>query len=243
MIRPHFVRNLLVSVDYYDIRIKNAINTASAEDVAKLCVDQPTLDNPFCALFTRSATTGFVNGFSLTPKNVAGISTNGFDLALDWTYTPSASIGQLNLHLVGNYLRSLKRVASPGAEVENQTEYDVTATGGAAPKYSGSATLNWRKGAFSLTYDVQYWSKTLRFTREQLAGQPDIVAPQYIRYKERWLHGAQASLDIAKRFNLYVGVENLFDTKPDVGAVAYPVPAVGRSFYAGFRASLGGKGL
>ena len=243
VLRPRFIRNLLISADYYDIRIKNAINTASAEDIAKLCVDQPTLNNPFCGLITRNPTTGLINGYTLSPQNVAAISTSGYDVALDWTYTPSDKLGRFNLHLVGNYLRSLKRVASPGAAVENQTEYAGTASGGASPKYSGSATLNWHKGPFNLTYDVQYWSKTLRYTREQIAGRPDIVAPQYIRYKERWEHNAQVSVDIAKRFNFYLGVDNILDTKPDVGAVAYPVSAVGRSFYAGFRVALGGKGL
>lgn len=242
VLRPHFVPNLLLSVDYYQIRITNAINTASAEDIAKLCVDQPTLNNQFCGLLTRNPSTGLINGYTLNPQNVAAISTSGYDVAINWQYKPSPQVGTFNLHLVGNYLRSLRRVASPGAAVENQTEYSLTASGGASPKYSGSATLNWQKGPIGLTYDVQYWSKTLRYTREEIAGQPDIVAPQYIRFKGRWLHNAQASVDIDKRFNFYLGVENLLDTKPDVGAAGYPVSAVGRSFYAGFRVALGGKG-
>jgi iron complex outermembrane receptor protein len=241
VLRPRFLPNLLISADWYNIRIRNAINTASAEDLAKLCVDQPTLSNPFCSAITRNPTTGVINGYTVSPQNVAAIRTSGLDVALDWRIKPKWDIGTFNVHVIANYLRTLTRIASPGADVENQREYATTSSGAQAPKFSGNATLNWRKGPFDLTYDVQYFSRTLRFTREQIAGQPDIVAPQYIRYKENWLHNAQASIDVAKKFNFYLGVNNLFDAKPDVGAIAYPVSAVGRFFYAGVRVRLGGK--
>lgn len=242
VLRPRFLPNLLISSDWYNIRIRDAINTASAEQLANSCVDQPTLDNPFCPLLTRNATTGVINGYTLKPQNVAAIRTSGLDVALDWHFTPIEQLGRFNLHVIANYLHTLKLVASPGADVQNQRDYATTSSGGAAPKFSGTATLNWRKGSFDLTYDLQYFSKTLRFTREQVAGQPDIVAPQYLRYKESVLHNLQASIDATKRFNFYVGVNNLLDAKPDVGAIAFPVPAIGRYFYAGFRAGFGGKG-
>lgn len=242
VLRPRFLPNLLISADWYNIRIRNAINTASAEDLAKLCVDQPTLANPFCSAVSRSSSTGLINGYSVSPQNVAAIRTSGLDVALDWRIHPRGDIGTFNVHVIGNYLHTLKRIASPGADVENQRDYATTSSGAQAPKFSGNATLNWRIGRFDLNYDVQYFSRTLRFTREQLAGQPDIVAPQYIRYKESWLHNAQASIDVAKEFNFYLGVNNIFDAKPDVGAIAYPVSAVGRFLYAGVRVRLGSKG-
>lgn len=242
VLRPRFIRNLQISADWYNIRISNAINTASAQDLAKLCVDQPTLDNPFCSLITRDPSTGLINGYSLSPQNVAAIRTSGLDVALSWTVTPSDSLGRFNLHIVGNYLHSLKRIASPGADVEDQREYATTSSGGASPKFSGSATLNWRKGPFDVTYDVEYFSKTLRYTREEFAGRPNLVAPEYKYYRESWLHNLQVSTDVGKRYNFYLGVNNLFDAKPDVGAIAYPVPAIGRSFYAGFRVKLDAPG-
>lgn len=242
VLRPHFVRGLQISADWYNIRIRNAINTASAQDLAKLCVDQPTLDNSFCSLITRDPATGLINGYSLNPQNVAAIRTSGLDVAVSWSFTPSEQLGRFNVHVVGNYLHSLTRVASPGADIENQREYATTSSGGASPKFSGTATLNWHKGPFDVTYDVQYFSKTLRYTREELAGQPNLVAPRYIYYKESWLHNLQASIDVGKRYNFYLGVNNLLDAKPDVGAIAYPVPATGRNFYAGFRVKLGTAG-
>jgi len=43
------------------------------------------------------------------------------------------------------------------------------------------------------------------------------------------------SYQVTPKANLYFGVRNLLDTKPDVGAAGYPISAVGRSFYVGVR--------
>jgi outer membrane receptor protein involved in Fe transport len=43
---------------------------------------------------------------------------------------------------------------------------------------------------------------------------------------------------VSDRFNIYAGVNNLLDTKPDVGATAYPISAVGRSFFLGVKANI-----
>ena len=43
---------------------------------------------------------------------------------------------------------------------------------------------------------------------------------------------------VGEQFNIYAGVNNLLDTKPDVGAVAYPISAVGRFFYLGAKAKI-----
>ena len=237
VLRPRFVPNLQLSADWYNIRIKNAINTATAQELAQLCVDQPTLNNQFCSLISRNNTNGLLNNFLVIPQNVANFRTSGLDFALNWHFIPAPNFGAFNLHIVANYLRTLTFVSSPGASAQNTRDYTYR------PKYSGTATLNWTKGPFSMTYDLDYFSKTLRYTREEIAGHPNIVAPQYLYYKASWLHNVQASVNIGKRFELYLGVNNLLDTKPDIGAIAYPVSAVGRYFYTGVKVGLGGKGI
>ena len=235
VLRPGFLPNFQISGDWYNIRIRDAINTATPQDLANQCVDQPTLTNPFCALLTRNTTSGVINGFTVRPENVAAFRTSGLDVALNWRIKPTANLGTFNLHVIANYLRTLTFIASPGADVQNTRNYQYQ------PKYSGTATLSWTKGPFSLNYDIDYFSKTLRYTRERIAANPDIVAPQYLYYKASWLHNAQASFDVGKKYNFYLGVNNLFNAKPDVGATAYPVSAIGRYFYAGVRVRLGGK--
>jgi outer membrane receptor protein involved in Fe transport len=233
VLRPRFIPGLQLSVDWYDIRIKQAINTPTAEELAELCVDQPTLENVYCANLTRDPGNGYVSDFLVQPANVASFDTEGLDAVLNYRVTPG-SFGTFNLRLAANYLHKLEFIPTPGAEVDD----DRLESEARAPKYSGNADLTWTYGAVTLNYGVNYFSKTLRYTREEVEADPDVTLPEFLYIKERWEHEAQISFAVDDRFTFYTGVNNLFDTKPDVGLSNYPVSSIGRFFYAGFRAKV-----
>ncbi len=234
VLRPSFIPNLQVALDWYDIRIKDAINTATAQELAELCVDQPTLENVFCSNLSRDPRTGYVSDFLVQPANVASFDTEGLDVAVNYRLRPGANLGTFNFKLTGNYLHKLQFVPSPGAEVDD----DRTEAQASAPKYSATGDVTWTSGPVTLNYGINYFSKTLRFTREEVEADPDIVAGRYLYVKPRWEHQAQVAFDVGGRFNIYAGVNNLLDTKPDVGSTGYPVSAVGRFLYVGARAKI-----
>jgi outer membrane receptor protein involved in Fe transport len=234
VIRPRFLSGLQIAADWYDIRIRNAINTPAAFEVAELCYDQPTLDNVYCANLSREATTGYFSDFLVQPANVASFDTEGLDLAVNYRVRPGAGLGSFNFRVAGNYLHKLQFIPTPGAEIDDdRREFEAN-----APKYSATGDVTWTLGNLTLNYGVNWFDKTLRFTNERTEDDPDIVAPEYIFIKERWEHELQASFDVDQRFNIYAGVNNLFDTKPDVGLPNYPVSSIGRFFYLGVKAKV-----
>jgi outer membrane receptor protein involved in Fe transport len=232
VLRPRFIPGMTVSADWYDIRIKQAINTGAAQDLVDQCYDGPTLDNSFCTTVGRDPRTGYIATFTTRPENVASFDTEGLDVALNYRFRPSAEIGSFNLRVNGNYLKKLQFIPTAGGEVDDDRGEPF------APKYSATGDVTWTKGKVTLNYGVNYFSKTRRYTTEQVEAQPDIAEKRYIFYKPKWEHEAQAAIDIDKRLNLYAGVNNLFDTKPDVAASGYPISAVGRFFYIGAKAKL-----
>ncbi|EZP83734.1 TonB-dependent receptor [Novosphingobium resinovorum] len=234
VLRPSFLKGFTLSADWYNIRISKAINYSTAQDIVDLCYDQPTLQNQYCSLITRSGTTGYINGFSVVPQNVASYKTAGLDLNLQYRLEASPAVGSFLFSLVGNYLNKLEFVPSLGAVAQNELDSSAYP----APKFSATFDLTWIKGPFSLNYGINWWDKTRRVTREQQAANPDYLPSQYIWYKEKWEHELYASYNVDDRFTIYGGVNNLFDTKPDVGAVAYPISAVGRSFFMGVKANV-----
>ena len=149
----------------------------------------------------------------------------------------TARMGNFNLNVVGNYLKRLEFIAVPGAEVTNSREEALNR----APKYTVNSDLTWNMGNLTLNYGLLYFSKTSRFTNQEMAGNPDIVDDKYRYLKERWQHDIYARLDVAERFSFYGGINNLFDQKPDIGTVFYPVGPVGRFLYVGARMDF--KGL
>lgn len=238
VLRPRFLPGLTLSADWYDIKIKDAINTPEANDIFKNCVDAATLDNPFCELFTRSPTTGFIDSFRVTAQNVARFATSGLDLALNYQFTPSPRIGTFNLKLNGGYLHDLTFIPSAGAAPDQDAgEIDPNS----APKYAGTADLTWTNGPLTLNYGLSWQSRVRRFVRETTRANPDAAAAELLWYKERWEHDLQLSYQIDDDFTFYGGVNNFTDQKPAIAAnFGYPVSTVGRFFYVGARASLGG---
>lgn len=229
VLRPSFLRGFTASFDWYDIELKDAVNTASAQDIVDLCVDQPTLDNVFCDAITRDPQTGFISDFFVAPQNVAEFETSGADLNLNYRFAPSATFGTFNLRVVANYLDTLSFVPTIGADV------DIDRGEAFAPKYSGTADLTWTRGPVTLNYGVNYFSRTRRFTTEQTDANPDIADPSLIFFKRRLEHDFQGSVRAGEAFSFYAGVNNLSNEKPSPGSASYPVSFIGRYFYAGAR--------
>ncbi|HEV2748812.1 MAG TPA: TonB-dependent receptor [Allosphingosinicella sp.] len=233
VLRPRLVPGLTIAADWYDIRLEDAINTATANELLALCVDQPSLQNVFCENIVRNTETGFVDTFTVQAQNVAEFTTSGLDLTLNYRFSPAPGWGSFNLRVVGGYLNDLTFVSSVGAEPDQDRGEQYR------PKFIGTADLTWTLGDLTLNYGLSWQSRTRRFTTEELEANPDISDPRFFWYKERWEHDIQASYTVDDRFTVYGGINNFTDEKPAVAALAgYPVSNVGRFFYVGARVQL-----
>lgn len=230
VLRPRFVPGLTMAFDWYNIKLRNAINQATATELAALCVDQPDLNNIFCDAITRDPATAFITSFVSGPQNVANFTTEGADATINYRFTPSRRLGTFNFRLVGGYLNKLEFISTPGADV------DIDVGEPFSPKWIAVADLTWTKGPLTLNYGLSWFSKTRRFTTEQLNGQPDISDPRFFFYKEKWEHDFQAAYNIDNKFTFYGGINNFTDQKPSRGtALSLPVSAVGRYIYFGVK--------
>ena len=97
VLRPRFIPGLNVAFDWYDIKLKGAVNYPTAQELFELCVDQPSLDNVFCGTVERDPDTGYADSFLLIPQNVASFRTAGLDMVLNYRFAPSNWVLQLPL--------------------------------------------------------------------------------------------------------------------------------------------------
>ncbi|RYG96436.1 MAG: TonB-dependent receptor, partial [Alphaproteobacteria bacterium] len=175
VIRPSFVPGLQASVDWYNIKLTNAIQYSTAQDIVDLCYDQPTLDNSYCDLISRDPDSGFIGDYQVIPANVAAFETAGLDMNLRYGFNAGGDT-RISLGVVGNYLDKLEFVPALGADSENYLDRTY------APRWSGTFDLGVTHGPLTLNYGVNWRSKTRRVTREQEAANPDYAPPQYIWY-------------------------------------------------------------
>jgi outer membrane receptor protein involved in Fe transport len=236
VLRPRFVPNLTVSVDWYDIEIKDAINTALPQTAADECVDLPTIDNSFCDLVVRSADNfGGVVFFEQTPLNVASFTTEGYDFTVEYLLDPNAwgaksNIGLFNFRLIGNKLEDLTFIKLPDAAPdEDLGEED-------APEWQLKFDLTWSRGPLTVNYGFTYFNETDRFTTGSTLQQleDDRVDPKYLQFDAKFEQDIYAAYEFGDSFELFGGVNNITNEKPDIGETYYPYSAVGRFYFLGF---------
>jgi outer membrane receptor protein involved in Fe transport len=228
---PQAIPALSVTADWFDININKAVNTADAQSIFELCVDQPTINNPFCGNTSRDPTTGFISGFQVRPENVAQRSTTGFDVSAHYRL-PATTAGVFSVGLNGTHVNSFQFVATPGALIESNLDQEWY------PRNAAVLDLGWERGQWTLNYGLDWASRTRRYSDKTLAGDPDSAARQYLWAKptvEQNLHLEWSRND---RLSAWIGINNLFDEKPEFGYRSYPVSAKGRYFYAGLKSRL-----
>ncbi len=233
ILQPSFVKNLLITFDWYDIRLSNAVRTPSLSETAEFCVDSATLDNVFCDSITRAPGTAFVTSYVLAPQNVAFIETAGADLTINYRFEPGdGKLGAFNLSGTVNYINQFSFLPANGGIV------DVENGEAGFPEWSAVGDVTWTLDNFSLNYGVQYIGETLRFEIDAIAANPDLAPAEFLNIGDRFIHDVRAefrtnSADAA----FFVGVNNFTNEAPARGLSNEPTGWLGRFFYAGFRVS------
>ncbi|MBW6526260.1 TonB-dependent receptor [Sphingomonas sp. RHCKR7] len=232
VLRPRFLPGLTISADWYDIRLDDAISIADANTIANLCVDQPTLDNVYCAAIRRRQGTGYINGYTVQPQNVARFATAGLDLNISYVLR-TASAGTFDIRFVGGYLNKLEQIATPGAQVEDQVDQFNR------PKYNLVFSPTWTLGEVTLSYNLRWADGTRRFAKLTTDNNPDYAPESLLRYKELWQHDVQVQVAADEGVGFYAGVNNLANQRPSVDSVDQPIASLGRYFYAGAKVRFG----
>ncbi|MEL7312746.1 MAG: TonB-dependent receptor, partial [Pseudomonadota bacterium] len=99
---PSQIDGLQISVDFWDIKITNAIANTGVQAILDRCVDDPGgINNQFCSLVTRD-NIGNITLVNQFPLNLNTLETNGVDFEIG--YVTDVGFATLQNRLVGSYL-------------------------------------------------------------------------------------------------------------------------------------------
>ena len=239
VLTPRFLRNFSATVDFYKIRIKDAINVFSAQDILNNCVDLGAVDNPFCASVTRSAN-GDIAQIVRQNINVSRLDRKGVDAEIRYRQT-LGQFGALNFDIVASRAITVSTVVAPGTLTGSNT-IDFNGEFG-YPKWKGRFSTVWQRGKVDVTGTLLYQSSTVRDLQPTNA-EDNRASAGTGKY---FLVNSQVGFAITPKVRGYVGADNLADKQPPslpdtriggassyAGAEAFPI--TGRYFYAGFSA-------
>jgi outer membrane receptor protein involved in Fe transport len=242
---PTFAPGLSLTVDYYNIEVEQLIATLGAQVIINQCYDAPGgIDNPFCATVSRDPATGlFVEPAVIAGGiNFARQITEGIDF--DVAYNRSFENGhRLNLRGIATYTMRKDNFVSPSDP--NFSDRQLSELGD--PEWAFNASAFYDFGQWDAQWTVRYIGKSTIGAYENYfshQGRPplneDLTAERF--YPETFYHNARIGVDMRRDARFYIGVDNLFDTKPPFGLLGTaggdPYNTIGRFFYAGFNVKL-----
>ncbi|MEP0188901.1 MAG: TonB-dependent receptor [Erythrobacter sp.] len=234
-ITPTFLPGLIVSVDYYNIEIEDAINNVSAQDIVDNCVDSSSITNQFCDLISRNPLTGGFTGLEQVLLNFARSETSGVEFAAQYRF----DIGDhgFTLNGSGTWVEKLNNFFDPS----DLTFVDPELGELQRPEWAGRASLTWDWDRLSVTWGTTYLdSQALRAVEIESVGDTGTDTFSFANglTDETFIHDISFTFDFSDNFDIYGGVNNIFNEEPFVTEQAFPVSPVGTLFFLGVRASL-----
>jgi outer membrane receptor protein involved in Fe transport len=179
--QPEFLPKFSVSVDYYNIRVKDVIGAATPGDLINSCfgnVTAASASDPDCLVIRRNPITGGLDGDPATTPGLFGPTTNLGELFTDGVdlianYKTSVGFGSLALSFVGNWTRHSEfnsNAAAPGStfrECAGFYSVNCSFTGSIQPKlqFSQRTTLTMGKVDLSLLWR---WIDGVKYEPRQL---------------------------------------------------------------------------
>lgn len=228
-ITPRFLPGLVVSVDYYNIEIENAINFFPAQDIVDNCVDSSSIDNQFCSLIIRRPDNGGFGGLRQQTLNFARLETAGVEASMRYNF----NLGDhgFTLAAAGTWVDKLDQFIDPN----DLTLVDPELGELQRPEWAGNASFTWDWDRLSLTWSTTYFGEqALRAVEVENIG--TVYSVENGTVGDTFVHDISFNFDLNDRYGVYGGVNNIFNENPFVTEQAYPVSPVGTFFFLGARA-------
>jgi outer membrane receptor protein involved in Fe transport len=247
VLTPKAIPGFSLTVDYFNIRVKDAISSLSNSSILEECYLDPGFpDNDFCKEITRNDDGQLVRILN-RQLNLNLLTRSGLDVGLNYAFkAPNwlSDEGRFDFSL--NYSRLLKDKLVFQGRDEVVTEDFKGEIGSWVNR--GSARLGYRQGGFYVSWRTTYTGRAVddldRVAAAKAAGLTD---PLFLYIGDRWRHDIYVSIEPEAirdpRIKVYAGIRNLTNsvgpflpTGTNSGSFTnysgqYDVS--GRSFYAG----------
>lgn len=199
VLEPEFAEGLTATIDYFDIKIDNAINAVDGSDQLRLCYLDPAVYAEFCNSFTRDPITSQVTFLSKRPVNAAKEEVSGLDLAFTYN-TDIAGLDTL-FSLRATRLLTHENQANPAAEVE-VLKGKITADRGSFAEWRANASAK----VFADQWSASWSMRMIGEADDENGGGPIGSSVDNIFY-----HDLHFTYDVSESAKLSLGVDNVFD--------------------------------
>jgi iron complex outermembrane recepter protein len=248
VLTPGFFPGFTTSIDYYQVRLHNAVGQISGTNVSiqNLCNGSGGT-SPYCALYVRplpfsdTSPANYPTRVFSNTQNTALVEIQGFDLEANYAFEVLG--GNWNARVLANYQPVNQNQAYPGAPF---TFTSVPPNGDLIAKTHINTSLSYTLDKWTFAVQDRWLGK---YSKVTTAGVPQVYVDPWIRAKN------YVDVDLERDFETggfdmtgYFNVQNFFNAKGQVyensavQGIHYPIPSeediMGRYFTIGIRARL-----
>lgn len=217
---PTFVPRLVVTADWIDIHIDDAIVDATLTDILESCYDSPDFPNEEnCGLFTRDAD-GQISEALTQYLNAATVDFSGLQTSIRY----SMDVGPGELGFLGRYFYLNEREQNLNGVI-NTFDGEIGNS-----KHEASAVISYDFGGTSVTASGTYLSSAV------YDNEADELSRNILGVGDHVEFDLQVAQEIFDNFTMRATIVNLFDTKPPFPAAnstTYNSALLGRRFRIG----------
>ncbi len=211
-VKPRFAPGLSATIDWYEIKVKNAIASQSATQILSLCAQQGGV---FCDLVTRDASTGAITNLLQGAQNLAEIETSGVDATIRYEF--SNKLGRFAAVLDTSYLDTFKTTSpnpTGGAPIVDERAGKGDQPRSTYPHWKGQASLTWSLGSWNALWRGRYIGETTDVVNTVKDAKTDAIFYNDLE--------AGYAFD-ANDTTVNVGVSNVFDEAPPASYANAPI--------------------
>lgn len=243
VLRPRFIPNLSLTVDYFDIDLEDAIDSFGAQLIMEKCIDAASLDNMFCDYVNRDPATNNLVSVEVTQLNLAQFITRGIDFEMNYRFNlidvgMGEEAGSISINAV--YTKLLERTFVLDPSDPNTISETVGLFG--APEWKGAVRTSWQSGPWSASWTLRHFSP-MRPGSHVTSDVYDVAETDHVFYSDLY-----AGYQVNDRVTLQAGLRNAFDKAPprlpgaeagganfEFGYQAGTYDVLGRTFFIGIR--------
>ena len=200
-----------MSIDYYDIEVKGAIDDLDADTMQGLCVGDFDVNSAFCQVIDRNAVSGSIEELRAFRQNLAVEQRTGLDWQIDWGFDLFG--GRMGLKTIGNYTFDNEFVPITGAETVDCNGIfggDCTGLGNfAQPKWRLTNYIDYQRDSWRVRTQLRVIGKLENINKSSTA--VPLVVPET---DEEYYVDVSAQYAVTDAFTVTLGVENIGDNQP-----------------------------
>jgi len=256
VLQPELVEGLNLAVDYYNIKIEDAISSFSNDDILTQCYDSDSFgpDNPFCQEVTRDSQ-GQISQLIQREFNLQSLETSGVDVTIDYDIELQRVPGTFEVSYVHSFIDEYESTSIGGDGQEVVTDLKGDLAEGNIENRS-RLRLRWSNDDWSASWTTRFFDSVndnndlIEDFADALEDDPAAEEPLFLNLDREFFHDLFVSYTYQtndnSRYRIYGGLRNAFanqgpllpaGTEGDANEGGIYNVARGRYYFLGLNAS------